>query len=337
MLTRLFCALVMAALVAAMLPLSVVAQEEVRTPVLIDTDMSQDDWMAILYLLQHSEVEVLAITLTGAGIAHCDPGVQNTMNLLALAGNPEIPVTCGRETPLEGNHAFPDQWREGPDAMLGLPLPENTSPLLEIAAVELLTNTIQNSSDKITLVALGPLTNLAEAFTAKPTLVENVAMVYIMGGAVNVPGTVWIPGVVEDPVAEWNIWVDPLAALQVLESGVPITLVPLDASNDVPLTYKFHREYEDTAATPEAKFVIDVTKILSGSQGYYFWDPLAAAIATDESLTTIEERTLTVVTEEGALSGQLVEAEDGIAIRVAFGADSERFKVLFMTVLNSTD
>jgi inosine-uridine nucleoside N-ribohydrolase len=337
MLKRVFYVLTLVALVTTGTSPSISAQEETRTPILIDTDMSQDDWMAILYLLQHSEVEVLAITVTGTGIAHCDPGVQNTMNLLALAGNPDIPVACGRETPLQGDHAFPAEWREGPDAMLGLSLPQNSNPLPEGTAVDLLTTTVQDSPDKITVVALGPLVNLAEAFTAEPALVENVAMVYMMGGAVDVPGTVWIEGLIEDPVAEWNIWVDPLAAQQVFESGVPITLVPLDATNDVPIKYKFHREYEDTATTPEAQFVIEVTKILWQVPDYYFWDALCAAIATDESLTTLEERTLIVIIEEGAESGRLVEGENGTTMRVAFGADQERFERLFMTVLNSAN
>jgi inosine-uridine nucleoside N-ribohydrolase len=335
MLTRLFCALVMAALVAAMLPLSVVAQEEVRTPVVIDTDMAQDDWWAILYLLQHDEIEVLAITVTGTGIAHCDPGVQNTMNLLALAGNPDIPVACGRETPLEGDHAFPDEWREGPDGMMGISLPENPNPLPEDTASDLLTATIQESPAEITLVALGPLTNLAEAFTAEPELVENVAMIYIMAGAIDVPGNVWVPGVT-NPVADWNTYIDPLATQQVLESGAPITFVTLDATKDVPVTYEFYQEYRDSATTPEAKFAIEVVSFLYRDPSFCFWDALCAAIATDESLTTIEERTLIVITQQGTESGRLVENEDGTTVRVAFGADQERFEALFMTVLNNT-
>lgn len=111
LMTQLLRVLTLAALIAVMLPLSAAAQEAVRTPILVDTDMSQDDWMAILYLVQHPAFEVRAITVTGNGIAHCDPGVQNAMNLLALAGNPDIPVVCGRETPLQGDHAFPDACR----------------------------------------------------------------------------------------------------------------------------------------------------------------------------------------------------------------------------------
>src|SRR5678815_3660267 len=78
-----------------------------RKPFVIDTDMAADDWMAIMYLLSRTDVEVKAITVTGTGEAHCNPGVQNAMNLVALAGSPEVPVACGRETPLQGDHTFP--------------------------------------------------------------------------------------------------------------------------------------------------------------------------------------------------------------------------------------
>ncbi|OQY44390.1 MAG: hypothetical protein B6242_12910, partial [Anaerolineaceae bacterium 4572_78] len=74
--------------------------ESVSKPVIIDTDMGTDDWLAMLYLLQRPELSVKAITVTGTGLAHCEPGTQNALGLVALAEQSDIPVTCGRETPL---------------------------------------------------------------------------------------------------------------------------------------------------------------------------------------------------------------------------------------------
>ena len=74
-------------------------------PVIIDTDMAGDDWLAILYLLNRPDVSVQAITVTGTGEAHCGPGIKHALSLTALAGQPDIPVSCGRETPLQGDHA----------------------------------------------------------------------------------------------------------------------------------------------------------------------------------------------------------------------------------------
>jgi len=87
-------------------------------PLIIDTDMAMDDWLAILYLLQRKDYDVVAITVVGTGEAHCAPGVRNARGLLALAGYKQIPVACGRETPFDGGHAFPDEWRTGVDTCL---------------------------------------------------------------------------------------------------------------------------------------------------------------------------------------------------------------------------
>ena len=194
------------------------AQEEEDTstkPIIIDTDMALDDWLAILYLLQRPEVDVLAVTVTGAGEAHCEPGVQNALGLLALAGNPDIPIACGRETPLQGDHTFPQWLRDYVDTLLGLELPANPNPAFDGSAVDLLTSAIQESSEKVTVVTLGPLTNIAEAFETDPTLIGNIEMIYIMGGAVDVPGNVGFM-VSGNDAAEANIYVDPSAAAAVL-------------------------------------------------------------------------------------------------------------------------
>ena len=168
-----------------------VSAQEVQpatVPIIIDTDMALDDWLAILYLTQHPDVELLAVSLAGTGEARCDPGVQNTLGLLELANHHEVPVACGRDTPLEGNNSFPIWLRDQVDSMAGLELPENINPPFEGTALELLISTIQASSKPVTLVTLGPLTNVAEAFEAEPTLIDNIQMIYIMGGAVDVPG-----------------------------------------------------------------------------------------------------------------------------------------------------
>lgn len=306
-------------------------------PVVIDTDMAADDWMAILYLLGRSDVDVQAITVTGAGEAHCPAGARNALNLVALAGRPEIPVACGREAPLEGDHAFPTAWRERVDGLLGLTLPENSRETSSESAVELLTRIIQGSPRKVRLIALGPLTNVAEVLAAEPELVMNLEMITVVGGAVEVAGNVGSSSDIENDVADWNFYVDPRAAAEVFASGAPVTLVPVDATNYVPVTMAFYRRLEEDRTTSVAEFVYRVLTaqeeyIRLGS--YYFWDPFAAAIATEEELGTFQERALIVVEDEGAESGRTVESERGFVIRVAMTADRERFETLFLDAVN---
>lgn len=307
-----------------------------KIPVVIDTDMSVDDWLAILYLLQHPAIEVQAISVTGVGAAHCEPGIQHALNLLMLAGNPEVPVACGRETPLQGEHSFPQWLRDNVDALAGLTLPLNSNSAFDGTAVDLLTHTIAETTQSITIIALGPVTNVAETLDSDPSLIEKIEMVYIMGGAVDVAGNVGFM-VAGNNAAESNIYLDPHAAAIVFASGVPVTLVPLDATNYVRITMDFYKQIESDRTTPEADFVYQALTtqldfIRSG--GYYFWDPLAAAIATDNSLATFEERTLTVVEKEGSQSGRTQEIDTGNPVRVAMTADSERFIQLYLDTLN---
>jgi inosine-uridine nucleoside N-ribohydrolase len=165
----------------------------------------------------------------------------------------------------------------------------------------------------------------------------NLEMITVMGGAVEVAGNVGSSSSIENEVAEWNFYVDPRAAAEVFGSGAPITLVPLDATNDVPLTMQFYRRLERDRTTSVAEFVY---RVLAAQEeyvrlgSYYFWDPLAAAIATEEGLGTFQEMSLVVVEEEGAESGRTLESERGVIIRVAMTADRERFEALFLDAVN---
>ena len=307
--------------------------------IVIDTDMAADDWMAILYLLQRQDMMVRAITVTGIGETHCAPGIRHALGLEALSGYDKILVACGRETPLQGNHAFPDSWREDVDKLLGLTLPESQDTATNLTAVELLASVVQSSPVKVTLLTLGPLTNIAEALQNNPALVDNIERIYIMGGAVNVPGNVGASGVgINNNTAEWNFYVDPHAANVVLQSNASIVLVPLDATNQVPLNSKFYNRLKSHHTSSEATFVFDVLtnrKAFIDSGGYFFWDPLAAAILTDESLATFQTKNLCVVETEGPESGWTKSGNGCPEVRVAASADGRRFEQIFLDTLNT--
>lgn len=306
-------------------------------PLLIDTDMGLDDWLAILYLLKRPEVEIQALTVTGTGLAHAQAGAHNALGLVALGGQPGIPVAVGRETPLACDHVFPDEWRSGVDTVMGLTLPENPNPLSARSAVELIIQVIQLSPSPITILALGPLTNLAEALHAQPNLKGNIAAIYYMGGAIDVEGNIASSNVgIDNPHAEWNIYADPHAAKQVFESGVPITLIPLDATNAVPGTSAFVNRLATHHPTPEATFVwqvLDRYRPFLDGGGFYFWDPLAAALLTHPDLGKYATQPLTVVDAEGPESGRLVPRPNASPVRYATWADAPAFENLFFTTL----
>ena len=299
-----------------------------RRAVIIDTDMTPDDWRAILYLLRRQDVAVQAITVVGTGEAHCGPGVRNALGLAMLAGQPNIPVTCGRETALAAGHPFPDAWRASADAALGLRLPANPNGPAPQTAPALIQSLAAAAPGQVVLLTLGPLTNVAEALQATPELAGQLAMLIIMGGAVDAPGN--------NPAAsaEWNFYADPGAAAAVLRSGAPLTLVPLDATNHVPVTMSFYNRLKADHAAPAAQFVFDGLTEEKGqidSPGYDFWDSLTAAIWVDESLATFETRGLAVEAD----SGRVIAPAGAPVVRYAVTADKARFEQAFLDSLNA--
>src|SRR5262245_4578039 len=112
-------------------------------PLLIDTDVAPDDLVAIASLLGSPNVDIKAITVSGTGEAHCDGGVDVVLGLLERLAAPSIDVACGRETPIAGDHAFPDEWRAGADDGSGLALPSTSREPFSGTATKLLEETIE--------------------------------------------------------------------------------------------------------------------------------------------------------------------------------------------------
>lgn len=318
-------------------PDSSLIQTQTPKPVIFDTDMAHEDMVSALFLLSHPNVDLKAITVAGTGEAHCGPGVVNALGLVNVSGHEEIPVTCGRELPLAGSHEFPAEWRQGADNAYGVNIPKGGGPS-KLDAADLIIDIVQNSDEPVTIVAVGPLTNIAEAIQKDPSITSNVKDIFIMGGAVKVDGNVGNSGVgIDNQHAEWNIYIDPVAANIVFESGVPITLIPLDATRDVTVTRKFYKALGNNLNTQSASFVHDMLAAnldFVDSGGFQFWDTLTSAVFTDESITNFEEMQLSVVEEEGPESGYTKPDQNGSMIRVATSADQKKFESLLLTILN---
>lgn len=304
-----------------------------RTPVVIDTDGGSDDAMAILYLLQHPEVEVLGITVSGTGIVHCDPGVANVEGLVELAApGADVPVACGRTEPLEGAREFPADWRAQADGRYDGLLPAGVAPARDVDAVELLTETLEDATRPVTVLTLGPLTNVADALLADPQLVVGIDRVVAMAGAFEVDGNVFRDDEPEAASTEWNVYVDPAAAQAVLDSGARVTFVPLDSQ--VPVDPFLVRALADGATTPPARLVSDLLRsspfFTSGQ--FFLWDPLAAAAVADP--TDFGLRAVDVaVTGSGPQAGRTV-AGAGASAEIADVVRPEAFVSSFLGVLD---
>ncbi|HEU4744611.1 MAG TPA: nucleoside hydrolase [Anaerolineales bacterium] len=306
-------------------------------PVILDVDMAHEDMFSALFLLSHPNVDVRAITVAGTGESHCEPGVRTALGLVAVSGKEDIPVACGREVPLAGNHEFPAQWRKAADEAYGVSMPTGGAAS-SLSASDLIIDMLQNAEEPITIFAVGPLTNIAEAIQKEAGVAANIQEIYIMGGAVNVEGNVGNSGVgIQNEHAEWNIYIDPMAANIVFNSGIPIILVPLDATDDVPVTRNFYQTLEKHRDTPAAALVYEMLTAnldFVDSGGFQFWDSLTAAIFTDPSIAKFEDRELTVVEEEGPESGRTKLVSGGSKIKVVRSADRKTFEQILLTIWN---
>ncbi|MCP3966719.1 MAG: nucleoside hydrolase [Lentisphaerae bacterium] len=308
-----------------------------RLPIIIDSDMAQDDWLAIIYTLERPDSNVLAITIPDTGESGGPIGLEIAKGLSLLLGQGNIPVGYGTEKPFVGNNEFPMEWRKMIKTVHNIVLPKNNFPDYGDKGVQLLIDTIEKYPDKVTILALGPLTNIAVAFDKRPDLVKKVREIVIMGGAVRVAGNVSesTPSIT-NKTAEWNLFIDPVAADKVFRSGAPIYLVPLDACNNVPIDEHFYdivNSYHPTSASSFVHRILETRKEFMNEGAWYFWDPLAATLMFQPNLAINRNLKVKVITKRGPDFGRTMEAADGTMIKVAMDVKKKDFVNNFMAIL----
>ena len=190
--------------------------------IIIDTDPGQDDAVAILLALTSPELEVLGIT-TVAGNVPLALTTRNAQLIVGLTGR-EVPIIAGCESPLT-RKLVTAEYVHGKSGLDGIDLGEPTVPITPGDGVDFIIETLRREPPgTVTLVPIGPLTNIAAAFARAPDIIGRVQQVVLMGGAYFEVGNV-------TPAAEFNIYVDPEAAAQVLASGVDVVMMPLDVTH----------------------------------------------------------------------------------------------------------
>ncbi len=196
--------------------------------IIIDTDPGVDDSMAILFAFQSPELQIEGLT-TIFGNGGTETTTANALRLVELAGHPEVPVARGAETPLMRPFTG-EGWRVHGRNGLGevdFPAPKGTPDSRR--AAQFIVDTVMANPGEITLVPLGPLTNIALAVSLEPRIVEAVKEVVLMGGVIDGRGNA-------SPVAEANIRNDPEAAQIVFQAGWPVTMVGLDVTRQSVMT-----------------------------------------------------------------------------------------------------
>jgi inosine-uridine nucleoside N-ribohydrolase len=305
-------------------------------PVIIDTDAGSDDLMAIAFLLARKDVKIEAITIVD-GLAHVPAGATNLLRLLQLAGASGVPVFAGAEQPLERTAPFPAEWRRTSDTLPGVKLPTTKRTPEKRRAADFLMSRLSSPDRPVTLLALGPLTNLGDAFRRAPQSVRSVTELVIMGGAIGVRGNLDDGGFFKttNTTAEWNLFHDPLAAEIVFKSGVNMRMIPLDSTNKVPIDTALLQELS-RARTPLAEVVaqiLETERPLIEQKLFFAWDPLAAVALVDPTVVTTRQIAIEVFRkppEEGRtkeVSGRRPN------VTVALDANPAEFKRVFLEAL----
>jgi purine nucleosidase len=250
---------------------------------LIDTDTASDDAVALIMALRAPDVDVRAITIV-AGNVPVPQAARNALYTAELCGS-DVPVYPGANQPLlrEYMHA---EWFHGKDGLGDHNYPPPLRAPETAHAVDAIVETVR-AHPGITLVTLGPLTNVALAVSRAPDIAANVGRCVVMGGAPCCEGNV-------TPAAEYNIWVDPEAARMVARSGLPIELVGWHLCRGTAALDAADIEHVLGFGTPLARFAIECNstamaayRVQTGENGISLPDPVAMSIALDPSICTL--------------------------------------------------
>lgn len=219
---------------------------------IIDTDPGIDDSMAIFFALSSPELEVIGLT-TVFGNVHVDLAATNALRLLEIAGRTDIPVARGAANPLAGNYADPPTMIHGDDGQGNTHLPPPSTTPIEQSSAQFIVEQVMAAPGEITLVPIGPLTNIALALRLEPRIVQNVKQVVLMGGNALVPGN-------STPAAEANIYDDPEAADVVFGAGWPLTMVGLDVTTKANMSGQQLQRYA-RSSSPMAQHLARITPL----------------------------------------------------------------------------
>jgi purine nucleosidase len=308
-----------------------VSDQRARRPLYLDCDTGIDDSMALAYLLNSPQVELVAVG-TVSGNTSARQAAQNTLALLRLAGREDVPVFVGAHDPLGGTFGGGVPHIHGHNGIGDIVVEPSRRAADARSAAEALVELAHQYPGELEIVTIGPLTNVALALELDPELPHLVKSVTTMGGAALVPGNV-------TTFAEANIWNDPEAANRTLNASWDVTLVPLD----VTLANTLDERDQKRMLQSTSPLTVAVGRMLDlyfdfyvpfyGRRGCALHDPLAAAIAVgDVRLGESRRSTVTVDESSGPGRGRTVcHFESSQAI----GSDPDRGRVRVVLAMDA--
>lgn len=270
--------------------------------IIIDTDPGIDDAMAIFFAMASPELELLGLTTTFGNVS-VDMATENALRLVEMSGK-DIPVARGASTPwIQDLLEYPD-FVHGADGFGNLNLPAPKGKAIDLTAAQFIVKTIMDNPHEITLIAIGPLVNLALALKLEPKIAKLAKKVVIMGGTVLESGNV-------SPVAEANIYCDPHAADKVFSADWHVHMIGLDVTHKVLMMDALQERIRDTNKMcgqflyDAGRFYADFYSKNRGAEGCYVHDASAVAYAINPELFKVIQGPIRVATT-GIAKGQTI-------------------------------
>jgi len=284
--------------------------------IILDTDPGSDDAMALMLALNSPELEVRAVTVVPGNVT-AKQGLENALRMVSLANRCDIPVAAGARHPLFQKLITAEFWH-GKNGLANIELPPSKCKVDSRYGPDLIIEMVHAAPHEITLVPVGPLTNIALAVEKDPSIVPLVKEVILMGGS--------ITGGNVNAAAEANIYNDPEAAQIVFQAGWPLTMVGLDVGDKTLLTPKYLAQLADTHG-PINDFIYQVAHYLInlsaefGSDGTPMYDPLAVGVAIDATLVRAPPMHVEVETRGEFTRGETVANRHGTVERNVLHGD----------------
>ena len=292
---------------------------------IIDTDPGTDDALAIAMALDSPALDVLGMTTVG-GNATVTHTTRNALDIALWMGQPHLPVSRGAERPVDGR--FPYAYHYHGRGGLTARLEPSDAPLVPLGAPDYLAYQAFTHRGELNIIALGPLTNVARAIRREPRITEWVNHLYVMGGAVEVAGNV-------TPHAEFNIYSDPVAANEVLASGMDITLIGLDVCGEPTLSPADVADTDgaDSPAARLAGLIVRGWFAMRPDDGrYMLCDPLTVLAAVRPDLFGYEQASVSVATG-GEEAGRTIASYGEGNVRVARSVKAQEATVQVKAML----
>jgi len=270
--------------------------------VIIDTDPGVDDALALLLAMRSPELKIEAITPV-AGNVPLELTLPNALRMVEIAGRTDIPVAAGAKAPLM-RRLVSAAYAHGENGLGGAVFPEPKIKQVAEPAAEFIRHIVRKYPNEVTLITIGPLTNVATALNADPELAGMIKNLVMMGGSLS-GGNI-------TPAAEFNIYVDPEAARIVFQSGIPITMVGLDVTRKTALT-ETHVQKLESGQNPVSQAAAKIARNAiahNRQQGFavhpHMHDSLAVAAFLDPSLLKFEDYYVDVETAGELTAGETV-------------------------------